>query len=80
MSLTSFIWPLARSATDDEPLIVELRTQTTKTLIKTGFSQASGSWMGSGMGTTSTTTGTIASSSKCIGQYIILMQGKSANL
>ncbi|KAL9883742.1 otoferlin-like isoform 3-T8 [Glossina fuscipes fuscipes] len=71
----SFIWPLARSATDDEPLIVELRTQTTKTLIKTGFSQASGSWMGSGGGTMSATTGTIASSSKCVGQYIILMQG-----
>ncbi|XP_037882355.1 uncharacterized protein LOC119633128 isoform X2 [Glossina fuscipes] len=76
----SFIWPLARSATDDEPLIVELRTQTTKTLIKTGFSQASGSWMGSGGGTMSATTGTIASSSKCVGQYIILMQATSWGL
>ncbi|TMW49672.1 hypothetical protein DOY81_005241 [Sarcophaga bullata] len=66
----SFIWPLARSANEDEPLIVELRTQTTKTLIKTGLSHASGGLMGG-----STATGTITSSSKCIGQYMMLMQG-----
>ena len=67
----SFIWPLARSANEDEPLVVELRTQTTKTLIKTGLSHASGGLMGG-----STATGTITSSSKCIGQYMMLMQGK----
>ncbi|XP_065364288.1 otoferlin-like [Calliphora vicina] len=65
----SFIWPLARPACDEEPLIVELRTQTTKTLIKTGLSHASGGLMGG------TATGTITSSSKCIGQYMMLMQG-----
>ncbi|KNC27397.1 hypothetical protein FF38_06492 [Lucilia cuprina] len=65
----SFIWPLARPANDEEPLIVELRTQTTKTLIKTGLSHASGGLMGG------TATGTITSSSKCIGQYMMLMQG-----
>lgn len=67
----SFIWPLARPATDEEPLIVELRTQTTKTLIRTSLSHASGGWMGG-----SPATGTITSSSKCVGQYMMLMQGK----
>ncbi|XP_058978172.1 otoferlin-like [Musca domestica] len=66
----SFIWPLARPATDEEPLIVELRTQTTKTLIRTSLSHASGGWMGG-----SPATGTITSSSKCVGQYMMLMQG-----
>lgn len=69
--LQSFIWPLARPATDEEPLIVELRTQTTKTLIRTSLSHASGGWMGG-----SPATGTITSSSKCVGQYLMLMQGK----
>uniref|UniRef100_A0A1I8P4F1 C2 domain-containing protein n=1 Tax=Stomoxys calcitrans TaxID=35570 RepID=A0A1I8P4F1_STOCA len=66
----SFIWPLARPATDEEPLIVELRAQTTKTLIRTSLSHASGGWMGG-----SPATGTISSSSKCVGQYLMLMQG-----
>ncbi|XP_037936219.1 otoferlin-like [Teleopsis dalmanni] len=64
----SFIWPLARPANNDEPLIVELRTQTTKTLLKTGLSHASGGLVGG-------TSGTITSSSKCVGQYVVLMQG-----
>lgn len=60
----SFIWPLARPATADETIIVELRTQTTKILMKTGFASAS------------TSRGTITSSSKVVGRYEMLMQGK----
>ncbi|XP_039959454.1 otoferlin-like [Bactrocera tryoni] len=73
----SFIWPLARPATDEEPLIVELRTQTTKTLLRTGLSHASGGLMGGGGNSSSggSMSGIISSSSKCVGQYIVLMQG-----
>lgn len=60
----SFIWPLARPATADETIIVELRTQTTRILMKTGFASAS------------TSRGTITSSSKIVGRYEMLMQGK----
>ncbi|XP_055909489.1 otoferlin-like isoform X1 [Eupeodes corollae] len=63
----SFIWPLARPATAEETLTVELRTQTTKILLKTALGSTSSSRQGS--------SGTISSSSKCIGQYVILMQG-----
>ena len=59
----SFIWPLARPATADESVIVELRTQTTKILLKTGLAS------------TSTSRGTIASNSKIVGRYVMLMQG-----
>ncbi|XP_036320069.1 uncharacterized protein LOC118734456 [Rhagoletis pomonella] len=73
----SFIWPLARPATDEEPLTVELRTQTTKTLLRTGLSHASGGLMGGGgsSGSGGSMSGIISSSSKCVGQYIVLMQG-----
>lgn len=59
----SFIWPLARPANPDETISVELRTQTTKILLKTGIVSAS------------TSRGTITSSSKVVGQYVMLMQG-----
>lgn len=62
--LQSFVWPLARSASPDESIIVELRTQTTKILLRTGLA------------TTSTSRGTISSNSKIVGRYIMLMQGK----
>ncbi|XP_031628335.1 otoferlin isoform X2 [Contarinia nasturtii] len=58
----SFIWPLARPATSDESVTVELRTQTTKILLKTGLA------------TTSTSRGTIASNSKIVGKFAMLMQ------
>lgn len=63
----SFIWPLARPATAEENITVELRQQTTKILFKTGTSSSSSS---------GSSRGTIASSSKVIGQYVMLMQGK----
>ncbi|XP_037920162.1 otoferlin-like isoform X1 [Hermetia illucens] len=66
----SFIWPLARPASPEENVIVELRSQTTKILLKTGLATSSTSRGGSGG-----SRGTISSSSKCIGQYVILMQG-----
>lgn len=59
----SFIWPLARPANPDETISVELRTQTTKILMKTGIVSAS------------TSRGTITSSSKIVGRYVMLMQG-----
>ncbi|XP_055296702.1 otoferlin isoform X2 [Sitodiplosis mosellana] len=59
----SFIWPLARPSTADESVVVELRTQTTKILLKTGLAS------------TSTSRGTIASNSKMVGRYVMLMQG-----
>lgn len=60
----SYIWPLARSATPDETIIVELRSQTTKILLKTGLTSPSSS------------RGAISSSSKFIGRYVLLMQGE----
>lgn len=63
----SFIWPLARPATPEETIIIELRQQTTKILFKTGTSSSSSS---------GSSRGTISSSSKVIGQYAMLMQGK----
>ncbi|XP_055370842.1 otoferlin-like [Condylostylus longicornis] len=68
----SFIWPLARPANPDESVIVELRSQTTKILLKTGLGGSSSSRQGIGGGGSR---GTITSSSKCVGQYVILMQG-----
>lgn len=62
--LQSFIWPLARPATSDENVIVELRSQTTKNLLKAGLAS------------TSNSRGTIASNSKIVGRYVMLMQGK----
>ncbi len=66
--MQSFIWPLARPATQDESVTIELRTQTTKILLKTGIGTSSSSGSGS--------RGAISSSSKIIGRYVILMQGK----
>lgn len=54
---------MARPATSEESVIVELRTQTTKILLKTGLAS------------TSTSRGTIASNSKIVGRYVMLMQG-----
>ncbi|XP_055712780.1 otoferlin-like isoform X2 [Phlebotomus papatasi] len=63
----AFVWPLARSSSPEETIVVELRTQTTKILLKTGLSSSSG--------TSSNTRGAIGSSSKIIGRYVMLMQG-----
>ncbi|XP_062700276.1 otoferlin-like isoform X1 [Aedes albopictus] len=63
----SFIWPLARPADEDETVIVELRQQTTKILLKTGIGGSATSRGGS--------RGTITSSTKIIGRYVMLMQG-----
>lgn len=67
--LQSFIWPLARSASPEENVIVELRSQTTKILLKTGLGTPSTSRAG-------TSRGTICSNSKIVGRYVMLMQGK----
>lgn len=64
--LQSFIWPLARPASQDETVTIELRTQTTKILLKTGLGSSSSSG----------SRGAISSSSKIIGRYVILMQGR----
>lgn len=66
LPMQSFIWPLARCASPDESIIVELRTQTTKILLRTGLAT-----------TSSTSRGTISSNSKIFGRYVMLMQGKS---
>lgn len=66
LPMQSFIWPLARCASPDESIIVELRTQTTKILLRTGLAT-----------TSSTSRGTISSNSKIVGRYVMLMQGKS---
>lgn len=63
--LQSFIWPLARPATPEETIIIELRQQTTKILLKTGIGSSATS-----------SRGTINSNSKIIGKYAMLMQGK----
>ncbi|XP_053689019.1 otoferlin-like [Sabethes cyaneus] len=63
----SFIWPLARPADPDEAVIVELRQQTTKILLKTGIGGTANSRGGS--------RGTITSSTKIIGRFVLLMQG-----
>ncbi|CRK93099.1 CLUMA_CG006578, isoform A [Clunio marinus] len=60
----SFIWPLARPATPEETILIELRQQNTKLPFKAGSSSSSGS-----------SRGTISSASKVIGQYVMLMQG-----
>lgn len=65
----SFIWPLARPATPEETIVIELRQQTTKILFKTGTSSSSSS---------GSSRGTISSSAKVIGQYVMLMQGESS--
>lgn len=62
----SFIWPLARPATEEETIIIELRQQTSKILSKTGIGSSSGSSRGS-----------ISGGSKLVGQYVMLMQGES---
>ena len=61
----SFIWPLARPATEEETIIIELRQQTSKILSKTGIGSSSGSSRGS-----------ISGGSKLVGQYVMLMQGE----
>jgi hypothetical protein len=62
----SFIWPLARPTSPDEPVLIELRQQTTKILFKSG----------AGSSSSSGSRGTISSSSKVVGQYVMLMQGE----
>ncbi|KAG4068681.1 hypothetical protein HA402_002372 [Bradysia odoriphaga] len=64
----SFIWPLARCASPEEHIIVELRSQTTKILLKTGLASSSTSRGGSSRGA-------ISSNSKMVGRYVMLMQG-----
>ncbi|XP_058826545.1 uncharacterized protein LOC131686631 [Topomyia yanbarensis] len=64
----SFIWPLARPADVDEAVVVELRQQTTKILLKTGIGGSATSRGGS--------RGTITSSTKIIGRFVLLMQGQ----
>lgn len=61
----AFIWPLNSPLEEDEKILIELRTQTTKILLKTGLGA-----------TKSGSSGTISSSSKCIGKYVIFTQGK----
>ncbi|XP_055617396.1 otoferlin-like isoform X1 [Toxorhynchites rutilus septentrionalis] len=63
----SFIWPLARPADQEEMVIVELRQQTTKILLKTGIGGSATTRGGS--------RGTITSSTKIVGRYVMLMQG-----
>ena len=65
--IQSFIWPLARNTTPEETITIELRQQTTKILFKSGTSSSS---------TSGSSRGTIASSSKIIGQYVMLVQGE----
>lgn len=59
------MWPLNTPLEDDEKILVELRTQTTKILLKTGLGA-----------TKSGSSGTISSSSKCLGKYVIFTQGE----
>ncbi|XP_061500462.1 otoferlin [Anopheles gambiae] len=62
----SFIWPLARAADETETITVELRQQTTKILLKTAIGV-------SGSGTPSSR-GSITSSTKIIGRFVMLAQ------
>lgn len=71
--LQSFIWPLARCATPEEQITVELRSQTTKILLKTGLATTSTSRGGSSRGA-------ISSNSKMVGRYVMLMQGNKHNV
>uniref|UniRef100_A0A182TL79 C2 domain-containing protein n=1 Tax=Anopheles melas TaxID=34690 RepID=A0A182TL79_9DIPT len=63
---SSFIWPLARAADETETITVELRQQTTKILLKTAIGV-------SGTGTPSSR-GSITSSTKIIGRFVMLAQ------
>lgn len=67
----SFIWPLARAAAPEEALVVELRVQSTRILMKTGGYAAASSTLTGASGSR----GTISSSSKSVGRYVIYMQG-----
>ncbi|GAB0097051.1 hypothetical protein DMENIID0001_126430 [Sergentomyia squamirostris] len=64
----AFVWPLARSSTPEEPVVIELRAQTTKILSKAGLSTSSST-------STSATRRIIRSNAKVIGRYVMLMQG-----
>ncbi|XP_052861524.1 otoferlin-like [Anopheles cruzii] len=68
----SFIWPLARPADDTETVTVELRQQTTKILLKTGLVGSSSASSSNG---SNGHRGTIASSTKIVGRFVMLMQG-----
>lgn len=61
--MQSFIWPLARAAAGDEQLVVELRIQSTRILLKTSPGNASAA----------AARGAISSSSKPVGRYVIVM-------
>lgn len=61
---------MARPATQEESISVELRTQTTKILLKTGVGG------GNGGSSSSSSRGAISSNSKIIGRYVLLMQGE----
>uniref|UniRef100_A0A182N8H2 C2 domain-containing protein n=1 Tax=Anopheles dirus TaxID=7168 RepID=A0A182N8H2_9DIPT len=63
----SFIWPLARAADETETITVELRQQTTKILLKTGIG-------GAGAGSSASNRGSITSSTKIIGRFVMLAQ------
>lgn len=70
--LQKFIWPLARSASPEESVVVELHSQTTQILFNPGrgspsTSKANTSW------------GTINNKSEFIGRYVMLMQGELQN-
>uniref|UniRef100_A0AAG5DWK4 Uncharacterized protein n=1 Tax=Anopheles atroparvus TaxID=41427 RepID=A0AAG5DWK4_ANOAO len=67
----SFIWPLARAADESETITVELRQQTTKILLKTGIGIASG---GSNGSSAAGNRGSITSSTKIIGRFVMLAQ------
>lgn len=58
---------MARPTNPEETITIELRQQTTKILFKTGTSSSSSS---------GSSRGTISSSSKIIGQYVMLVQGE----
>lgn len=71
--MQSFIWPLARPAAPDEAVLVELRSQTTRILLKTTGLVTGSLGSGSNGGGSR---GAISSSSKVVGRYVMLMQGK----
>lgn len=79
----TFVWPLARPATDDEYLIIELGFQSTKRLIQSGISNVSKGILGSSNASESSyvsTSGSILGSNRCFGRYLLLMQGKPINV
>lgn len=83
MCLQTFIWPLARCASPEESLVVELRLQSSILLRTTLNAKASSvrgdagtGGMGGDVGGASTSSSSRAiGSTKTVGRYVMLMQG-----